>query len=238
MQFNKFANSLCLNAFEDFYKQFIGEQITINSGSVIYFKLNEDKWVKLIKALSNYSLPEISQSYLYYVPADSQETRDFMTNSPAQNVFYFNYAKQVQVEGRKYYDALKAVAARTVEYFYICNTNLSSDEFWGILKAAKHVKYVGFGLCSIPFDYETDFREGMENCNIEDIDLHSSGGATYSNWAENPIRFENFIASISKCAPLVNSLNRLEIEYCDITREKAQGVLNKYKLDGVELQGV
>ena len=111
--------------------------------------MNEDKWVDLMKALSNCSLPEISRWNLKYVQADSQEVRDFMANSPAQIRFFFNNVKQVQVEGRKYYDALKAVAARTVGYFYVCNTELSADEFWGILKAAKHIKHVGFNRCSI-----------------------------------------------------------------------------------------
>ena len=199
--------------------------------------MNEDKWVNLIKALSNYSLPKINNSKLNNAPADSQETRDFMTNSPAQNHFYFNNAKQVQVEGSKYYEALKAVAARTVERFYIYYTNFSADEFWGILKAAKHVKYVGFTYSSIPFDYEMDFGEGMENCNIEYISFQYSGGVSYSNWAANPVRYENLIASISKCAPLVKNLKTLYIGCCGITKENAQGVLNKYKLDGVALAG-
>ena len=141
-----------------------------------------------------------------------------------------------QVEGRKYYDALKAVAARTTEYFYVCYISFTADEFWGILKAAKHVKNVGFRFSSIPFYCETDFGEGMENCTIEHISLQGSGDP--SSWNAYPIRFENLIASISKCAPLVKSLKTLHIYGCGMTREKAQGVLNKYKLDGVELEGV
>ena len=200
--------------------------------------MNENKWVNLIKALSDYSLPKISQSKLNYVPSDSQETRDFMMNSPAQNTFYFNEAKQVQVEGSKYYDALKAVAARTIGGFYIYYTNLSADEFWGILKAAKHIKIFAFYMSSIPFYCEKDFGEGMENCKLENIYLGKSGGASYSNWATHPVRFENLIASISKCAPLVKSLKTLYIAGCDITKDKAQGVLNKYKLNGIKLEGV
>ena len=159
-------------------------------------------------------------------------------SSPAQNTFFFNNTKQVQVEGSKYYEALKAVAARTVEKFYIYYTNFSADEFWRIFKAAKHAKYVGFRYSSIPFYCEKDFGEEMENCKIEYIDLAYSGGASYSNWTANPVRFENLIASISKCAPLVNSLKRLDIAGCDTTKDKAQGVLSKYKLNGVKLQGV
>ena len=159
-------------------------------------------------------------------------------NSPAQNFFFFNYTKQVQIDGSKYYEALKAVAARTVEHFYIFYTNLSADEFWGILKATKHVKNVGFNYNSISFDCEKDFGEGMESCKIEDIYLQYSGEATYSNWAANPIRFENLIASISKCAPLVNSLKTLNILGWDITKDKAQEILNKSKLNGITLQGV
>ena len=45
-------------------------------------------------------------------------------------------------------------------------------------------------------------------------------------------------SACSKCAPLVNSLKTLNIGGCDITKDKAQGVLNKYKLNGVTLQGV
>ena len=157
--------------------------------------------------------------------------------SPAQEIFGFNNAKQVQIEGSKYYEAFKAVAARTVGDLYIHNTNLSADELLGILKAAKHVKNVAFSYSWIPFDCEKDFGEGMENCNIEYISLQCSGGASYSNWAANPIRFENFIASISKCAPLVKSLKILYIGNCDITKDKAQEVLNKYKLNGITLQG-
>ena len=116
-------------------------------------------------------------------------------------------------------------------------TNLSADELWGILKAAKHVKNVGFIYSSITFSCEKDFGEGMENCKIENINLAYSGGASYSNWDENPIRFENLIASISKCAPLVKCLKTLYIGYCDINKDKAQRVLNKYKLNGIALGG-
>ena len=42
----------------------------------------------------------------------------------------------------------------------------------------------------------------------------------------------------SKCVPLVNSLKTLNNAGCDFTKDKAQGVLNKYKLNGVTLQGV
>ena len=142
------------------------------------------------------------------------------------------------MEGSKYYEALKAVAARTAERFYVSNTNLSAEEFLGILKAAKRIKTAGFCNCSIPFDYEIDFWKGMANCKIEIIDLYCSGVASYRNWDEIPTRFENFIASISKCAPLVKSLKKLDIGGCDFTKEKAQGVLNKYKLDRIDLEGV
>ena len=130
------------------------------------------------------------------------------------------------------------MAARTVEQFYIFNTNLSADEFWGILKAAKHVKTVHFYYSSIPFYCEKYFGEGMDNCSIEGIYLVYSGGASYTNWAANPTRFENLIASISKCAPLVKSLKTLYIENCGITKDKVQGVLNKCKLNGNILKGV
>ena len=114
--------------------------------------MNEEKWINLIKVFSKYSLPEIHHSKLNYVPADSQETRDFMMNSPVQNLFYFNDGKQVQVEGRKYYEALKAVAVRTVENsIFITPTSLlmNSEESSKQLNILKMLVFVIVQFLSI-----------------------------------------------------------------------------------------
>ena len=228
----------CPNAFEALYKKFIGQQITINSGSTLTFDLNEDKWVDLMKALSKHSLPEISQLNLNKVPAASQEVRDFMTNSPAQSVFYFNFTKQAHLVGSRYFEALKAVAARTSEVFHLSYTSFSADEFWEIIKAAKHVKELGFRAGTIHFYNKKDFLDGMENCKIEHISLEHLGSHGIGNWATNPVRFENLISSISKCAPLAKSLKTLNIRCCDVSRDKAQGILDKYNLNEVSLDGI
>ena len=159
-------------------------------------------------------------------------------NSPAQDNFIFNTANTVQIEGSKYYEELKAVAERTFEVFYIGHTNFSAEEFWGILKAAKHIKKVTFTSSLIPFFYETDYLEGMTDCKIESINLSSSGWINYGNWEEYQDRFENFIAFISKCGPLVKSLNKLDIGECGISKDKAEKVLYKYKLYRIDLPGI
>ena len=83
-------NIICFDTYNSLYKEFIGQAISFNSGSSITFNLNEEKWVKLLKATSNFKLPQISYYQLYYVPEDSEEVRNFMRNSiPVQNYFYF-----------------------------------------------------------------------------------------------------------------------------------------------------
>ena len=192
----------------------------------------------MIKVLSCYSLPKIYYCYLNNVPVDSQEIKDLMKNSITQNNLYFNTTKVSQIDCCKYFDALKAAAAKTSDQLHVYYTNLNSYEFCELIKASKHIMQLFFHYDTIPFDYEMDFGDNMNDCKINYISLRYSGGATYSNWAANPIRFENFVASISKCAPLVKSLKTLNIGDCDIVKDKAQVVLTKYKLNGITLQGV
>ena len=77
----------------------MGQTITLNSGSNMTFSLNDQKWMTLLKVLSNFKLPEINYHRLDYVPTDSEEVRRFIINSiPTQNQFYFNCTKQEQIK--------------------------------------------------------------------------------------------------------------------------------------------
>ena len=158
-----------------------------------------------------------------------------MRNSSIQNLFLFNSTKQFQIEGSKYIEELKEIAKRTTDYLQIFYTNFSSKEFCELVSAAKNVKYLYFFNDLVPLDEEWDFGSDMEECEIEYILLNYSGGSSYSNWSQNPNWLENLIAAIAKCEPLSKSLKYLYIQYCDIAKEKAQEMLNKYKLDGVTL---
>ena len=193
----------------------------------------------LLKVLSNFKLPEIYYYYLNYVPTDSEEVRRFIINSiPVQQSFHFNCTKQEQIKWSKYFEALKTAARKTTDGYGIYNTDFSAQEFWEIVSAAKLCKILYFYWDLIPLDSEWDFGKEMEGCKIEFISFLCSGGSSYSNWGQNPARFENLIAAIAKWEPLVKSLKTLYIGDCDITKAKAQEVLNKYKLNGIEITGV
>ena len=190
----------------------------------------------LLKVLSHFKLPEISYHWLDYVPTDSEEVRRFIINSiPVQQWFYFNYKKQEQIKWSKYFEALKTAARKTTNVYDIYNTDFSAHEFWEIVSAAKLCKNLHFYCDLIPLDFEWDFGKEMEGCKIENISFNSSGGSSYSNWGQNPARFENLIAAIAKWEPLVKTLKTLHIPYCDITKAKAHEVLNKYKLNGIQI---
>ena len=193
----------------------------------------------LLKVLSNFKLPEINYYQLYYVPTDSEEVRRFIINSiPVQQQFYFNSAKQEQIKWSKYFEALKTAARKTTIGYWIYNTDFSAQEFWEIVSAAKLCKNLQFCYDLIPLDFEWEFGKEMEGCKIENISFSYSGGCSYSNWGQNPARFENLIAAIAKWEPLVKTLKTLYIGGCDITKAKAQEVLNKYKLNGIQITGV
>ena len=217
----------------------MGQTITLNSGSNMVFSLNDQKWMTLLKVLSHFKLPEINYYYLNYVPTDSEEVRRFIINSiPVQKQFYFNITKQEQIKWSKYFEALKTAARKTTDYYLIHNTDFSSLEFWEIVYAAKLCKNLYFYWDLIPIDFEWDFGKEMEGCKIQYIGFTYSGGSSYSNWSQNPARFENLIAAIAKWEPLVKTLKTLYIPGCDITNAKAQEVLNKYKLNGIQITGV
>ena len=78
----------------------------------------------------------------------------------------------------------------------------------------------------------------MEGSKVEYLSFAYSGERSYSNWKAQPMRFENLVASIAKSQGLKDSLKTLYIYKCEITKEKAQEVLNKYNLKSVELDGV
>ena len=190
----------------------------------------------LLKVLSHFKLPEITYHELDYVPTASEEVRRFIINSiPVQQWFYFNYTKQEQIKWSKYFEALKTAARNTTNDYVIYNTDFSAHEFWEIVSAAKLCKNLYFCYDLIPLDFEWDFGKEMEGCKIENIEFSYSGGSSYSNWGQNPARFENLIAAIAKWEPLVKTLKTLSIGNCDITIAKAQEVLNKYKLNGIQI---
>ena len=214
----------------------MGETITLNSGSYMIFSLNDQKWMTLLKVLSHFKLPEIYYHRLDYVPTDSEEVRRFIINSiPVQQKFFFNHTKQKQIKWSKYFEALKTAARKTTNDYRIYNTDFSSQEFWEIVSAAKLCKKLYFIYDLIPLDSEWDFGKEMEGCKIENIQFYCSGGSSYCNWGQNPARFENLIAAIAKWEPLVKTLKELNIHSCDITKAKAQEVLNKYKLNGIQI---
>ena len=193
----------------------------------------------LLKVLSNFKLPEINYYQLSYVPTDSEEVRRFIINSiPAQRQFVFNNPKQEQIKWSKYFEALKTAARKTTNQIAIYNTDFSAQEFWEIVSAAKLCEILCFYDDLIPLDFEWDFGKEMEGCKIENIQFYCSGGSSYCNWGQNPARFENLIAAIAKWEPLVKTLKTLDIQNCDITKAKAQEVLNKYKLNGIQIYGV
>ena len=193
----------------------------------------------LLKVLSNFKLPEINYHRLDYVPTDSEEVRRFIINSiPVQQLFYFNCTEQEQIKWSKYFEALKTAARKTTNVYLIYNTDFSAQEFWEIVSAAKLCKHLYFQYDLIQLDFEWDFGKEMEGCKIEFIRFYYSGGSSYSNWGQNPARFENLIAAIAKWEPLVKTLKTLDIRNCDIKKAKAQEVLNKYKLNGIWIDGV
>ena len=143
----------------------------------------------------------------------------------------------MELSASKYLESLKVVSTKTCNQFAVKKTNFSSDEFRKLITAAKGAKRLYFEYDKIPLDEQVDFGN-MEGSKIEYFWFSYSGGSNYSNWNAHPMRFENLVASIAKSQGLKDSLKTLYIGDCEITKEKAQEILNKYNLKPVELTGV
>ena len=198
--------------------------------------MSEERWVILLRILSKFRLPPIESYHLNNLPYDLNEARDFMKNSiQTQNKFSFNIKAQVQIEGSIYFEALKSAASKTFEYFGIHNANLSAQEFWGIVNAAKNCKSLHFQSDLISFYWKASFGKEMGGCKIEFLSLLNSGSSEYSDWSQHPKRFENLIATINKCDPLKKSLKELNIKNWGITEEKAKEEFEKYNITGINI---
>ena len=194
--------------------------------------------MSLLKILSKLKIPHLKRIYLHSVPVDWEEVRSFLSNSISKiNKFYFNNDRKVELSASKYIESLKVVSTKTSDVFAVDKTNFSSDEFRELVCAAKGTKRLYFEFDIIPLDEQVDFGD-MKGCKLEFIGFYCSGGSSYSNWKAHPKRFENLVASIAKSQRLKDSLKTLDIYGCEITKEKAKEVLNKYNLKSVVLQGV
>ena len=181
-------------------------------------------------------MPPINYYWFDSVPADSENIRKSIEHAMlVQNQLWFNYSASSQPDGSKYVDALKAAAKKTKTHYSIRYTKLKFQDFWEIVSAAKEVSSVYFDLWTLCLDSECNFAKDMDGWKINYLNLNYSGGSGYGNWSANPKMFENLIEGISKCAPLASSLKSLCISSCDITRDEAQKILNKYNLNGLQL---
>ena len=152
-------------------------------------------------------------------------------------IFSFNNTKQVQIEGSKYIEALKSVAAKVTDYLYINNTDLTGQEFWDIVTAAKFCPYLHFEYDLIAFDEKWDFVKEMDGCKINSLYFTYSGFRSHSDWGQNMHRFENIVAAISRCSPLLKSLSSINISNWDITKAKAEEILAKYSWSKITITG-
>ena len=192
--------------------------------------------MSLFKILSKLKIPQLNEIILNSVPEDWEKVRSFLSNSVSKiNRLYFSHDDKVKLSASKYLESLKIVSTKTCNQFAVDKTNFSSDEFRELVTAAKGAKQLGFRFDIIPLDEQVDFGN-MKESKLERLSFQYSGGSDYSNWKANPMRFENLVASIDQSQGLKNSLKELNIRDCEITKEKAQEVLNKYNLKTVTLE--
>ena len=183
-------------------------------------------------------MPKLNEIALNSVPVDWEEVRSFLSKSISKiNALCFNDDDKIELSASKYLESLKVALTKTNDGFAVNKTSFSSDEFWELVCAAKGTKRLIFRYDIILLDEQVDFGN-MEGSKLEVLSFWYSGGSAYSNWNTYPMRFENLVASISKSQGLNDSLKKLHIPYCEITKKKAQEVLNKYNLKSVELTGV
>ena len=233
---DEIAHSISYDEFNSLYEKLFGHKINLNSNDSMEFFLNEENWMSFINSLSSYILPEINWYYLHYTPDDSDVVRTFIQNSiPYQKDFWFNYFKNTQIDGSKYLEALKWAARRTSNQFYICYTNLSSEEFWEIVSAGKNCSKLWFYSSLIKFDEEWEFGEEIEGWKISSIYFNHSGSSNYSDWSNKPIRLNNLIAAISRCEYLTKSLKEIQISNCDISDITFGEILDRYKLNSIKI---
>ena len=191
--------------------------------------------MSLLKILSKLKIPQLNDITLNSVPADSEEVRSFLSNSISKiTILGFNTDRKIELSACRYLESLKVVSTKTSDKFIVDKITFNPDEFRELVCAANGAKLLYFQCDIIPLDEQVDFGN-MEGSKIEHLGFGCCGGSDYSNWKEHPMRFENLVTSIAKSQGLKDSLKSLRIYGCEITKENAQEVLNKYNLKSVTL---
>ena len=192
--------------------------------------------MSLLKILSKLKIPQLNDIVLDSVPVDSEVVKSFLSKSITKiNYLWFKNNRKVELSASKYLESLKIASTKTSDEFVVDNTTFSPDEFRELVCAAKGTKRLCFNYNIIPLGEQVDFGN-MEGSKLEYLGFYGSGGPSYSNWNAHPMRFENLVASIAKSQGFKNTLKTLNIYGWEITKEKAQEVLNKYHLKSVALE--
>ena len=157
--------------------------------------------------------------------------------SKNQPVFYFNWNSWSILESENYIKELKLAAESTADRFGVWGMNFSTEDFRSMVVSAKQVGYLHIFNSLIPLDSEFDFGEQLDYTNIHYFDVCLCGCENKGNWAENPNRFENLVEAISKSLPFRNNLKTLNITGCELSKEKAEQIWNKYGLHELNITG-
>ena len=150
--------------YSSIYKQIIDSSFTIDSNSLINMRLNEEKWMNLLRVLSKFRLPSVNRYNIDFAPNDSDMIREFLQNIDSQSVLCFNWNKTDQIDGNKYIDVLKIAASKTASEFGVHNANFSARNLIDLISAAKHINKIYFYWNTIPFDNEVEFTNNMDGC--------------------------------------------------------------------------
>ncbi|CAI2362040.1 unnamed protein product [Moneuplotes crassus] len=207
--------------------------------SKIIMDFEGQKYTKLMNKLKCLKLLNLNQFGFRIVKMKNKHALDFIDSSFPNKVNELDtcFSVGMKMNRANYFNSLIRISSkvtRRMRFEYFC---LSLSQLKRLVAAYRLVERLDIYNCKLSIPKVPDFSRALENCQIQEINLWSTGSRFYSNWGCHPGEFKNLIQGFSTSPDLRRSLRQVNIMNCEIEIWEAKKIFEKNGLKRVKITG-
>ncbi|CAI2360875.1 unnamed protein product [Moneuplotes crassus] len=221
----------------------LGKTDNFQASSEFIFNLKEDLCINLCKALQLYRLPPLNSVLLDNIEKFSKPEvlNRFIENALSEDIkmFKFYCRNSSCIKITDYVTSFKKALPKIPNKADILWFQMSKSEFEDIIVAAKNCKQIEIDRCKIDTKQELHFGDRLNESSFTTLFLGGVGGSSYSNWSQDDfLQFKNIIKGLAKVEQVKNRAIKLNLKDCDLTKEKAESILQESGMTNITLEGL
>ena len=196
----------------------ISNILKLDENSNLELELKNQTEKDILEGLSSSMLPDIKRIGIGSFKNSDASLKLFFEKSFPQNLqllcLNLSYLQLVNV--KHYLEPLLSCIKRVSKEVYLYWFEMDQDELSQIVKAARNTQRLILDYTVIHKSGTIDFGQNL-SYSTQLIGFQNTGWSGYSNWKTNRNQFDSIVQAI-KSSDLNNSLQTLNLRYCDITR--------------------